>query len=411
MSDSKEKAAETFNLIEDAVEDIRNGNVVIVVDDEDRENEGDFICSAEKVTPEIINFMALEGRGIICLALTGERTDELKLELMVERNTALHSTPFTVSIDAKFHTTTGISVFDRASTILKAIDPQCRPEDLARPGHIFPLRSKSGGVLQRAGHTEAAVDLSRLAGLNHAGVLCEIMDDDGSMARLPKLFKIAKEKDIKIISIADLIAYRRRNEKLVRKESEVDFPSIFGKFRLVLYKNLNDNGYIIALKKGKINKDEPVLVRVHSECLTGDSLGSLRCDCGKQLHRALRQIEKEGSGLLLYMRQEGRGIGLANKIMAYALQEQGRDTVEANEELGFKPDLREYGIGAQILYDLGVRKMRLMTNNPRKIVGLQGYGLEIIDRVSIEIPPNEENEKYLRAKRDKLGHFILDKLP
>jgi 3,4-dihydroxy 2-butanone 4-phosphate synthase/GTP cyclohydrolase II len=411
MSDSKEQVHEKFNLIEDAVEDIKNGKIVIVVDDEDRENEGDFICSAEKTTPEIVNFMAIEGRGIICLAITAERTDELNLDLMVSRNTALHNTPFTVSIDAKFHTTTGISAFDRASTILQAIDPECKPEDLARPGHIFPLRSKSGGVLQRAGHTEAAVDLSRLAGLNHSGVLCEIMDEDGTMARLPKLFKIAKEKDIKIISIEDLIEYRRRNEKLVQIESEVDFPSIFGNFRLVLYKNLNDDSYIIALIKGEIKEDDPVLVRVHSECLTGDSLGSLRCDCGKQLHRALRQIEKAGNGLLVYMRQEGRGIGLASKIMAYALQEKGRDTVEANEELGFKPDLREYGIGAQILYDLGVRKMRLMTNNPRKIVGLQGYGLEIVGRVPIEIPPNEINEKYLRTKRDKLGHLILNKLP
>ncbi len=411
MTDTNEQLEEQFNSIDDAIKDINDGKIVIVVDDEDRENEGDFICAAEKVTPDIINNMASRGRGIICLALTSKRTDELQLDLMVDRNTALHNTPFTVSIDAKYHTTTGTSTFDRASTILTAIDPECKPNDLARPGHIFPLRSKTGGVLRRAGHTEAAVDLARLAGLDPSGVLCEIMDEDGSMARLPRLFEIAKELDLKIISITDIIEYRRRNEKLVKKESEVDFPSIFGTFRLVLYKNINDGDYVIALIKGEINPDEPVLVRVHSECLTGDSLGSLRCDCGKQLHRALRQIEKEGNGLLLYMRQEGRGIGLASKIMAYELQEKGMDTVEANEELGFKPDLRDYGIGAQILYDLNVRKMRLITNNPRKIVGLQGYGLEVVDRVPIEIPPNYVNEKYLKTKRDKLGHFILEKLP
>ncbi len=411
MTDSNKQLEEQFNSIDDAIKDINDGKIVIVVDDEDRENEGDFICAAEKVTPDIINYMASRGRGIICLALTGERTDELQLDLMVDRNTALHNTPFTVSIDAKYHATTGTSTFDRASTILTAIDPECKPDDLARPGHIFPLCSKPGGVLRRAGHTEAAVDLARLAGLDPSGVLCEIMDEDGSMARLPRLFEIAKELDLKIISISDIIEYRRRNEKLVKKESEVDFPSIFGTFRLVLYKNINDGDYVIALIKGEVNPDEPVLVRVHSECLTGDSLGSLRCDCGKQLHRALRQIEKEGNGLLLYMRQEGRGIGLASKIMAYDLQEKGLDTVEANEELGFKPDLRDYGIGAQVLYDLNVRKIRLITNNPRKIVGLQGYGLEVVDRVPIEIPLNDVNKKYLKTKRDKLGHFILGKLP
>ncbi len=411
MTDSNKQLEEQFNSIDDAIKDINDGKIVIVVDDEDRENEGDFICAAEKVTPDIINYMASRGRGIICLALTGERTDELQLDLMVDRNTALHNTPFTVSIDAKYHATTGTSTFDRASTILTAIDPECKPDDLARPGHIFPLCSKPGGVLRRAGHTEAAVDLARLAGLDPSGVLCEIMDEDGSMARLPRLFEIAKELDLKIISISDIIEYRRRNEKLVKKESEVDFPSIFGTFRLVLYKNINDGDYVIALIKGEVNPDEPVLVRVHSECLTGDSLGSLRCDCGKQLHRALRQIEKEGNGLLLYMRQEGRGIGLASKIMAYELQEKGMDTVEANKELGFKPDLRDYGIGAQVLYDLNVRKIRLITNNPRKIVGLQGYGLEVVDRVPIEIPLNDVNKKYLKTKRDKLGHFILGKLP
>ncbi len=411
MTDSNKQLEEQFNSIDDAIKDINDGKIVIVVDDEDRENEGDFICAAEKVTPDIINYMASRGRGIICLALTGERTDELQLDLMVDRNTALHNTPFTVSIDAKYHATTGTSTFDRASTILTAIDPECKPDDLARPGHIFPLCSKPGGVLRRAGHTEAAVDLARLAGLDPSGVLCEIMAEDGSMARLPRLFEIAKELDLKVISISDIIEYRRRNEKLVKKESEVDFPSIFGTFRLVLYKNINDGDYVIALIKGEVNPDEPVLVRVHSECLTGDSLGSLRCDCGKQLHRALRQIEKEGNGLLLYMRQEGRGIGLASKIMAYELQEKGMDTVEANKELGFKPDLRDYGIGAQVLYDLNVRKIRLITNNPRKIVGLQGYGLEVVDRVPIEIPLNDVNKKYLKTKRDKLGHFILGKLP
>ncbi|KPK96152.1 3,4-dihydroxy-2-butanone 4-phosphate synthase [bacterium SM23_31] len=400
----------SLNSIEETIEDYRKGKIIIVVDDEERENEGDFVCAAEKVTPEIINFMSKYGRGIICLALTNDRADELKLNFMVDHNTALHNTPFTVSIDAKSNTTTGISTFDRANTILKAVEPGCKPEDLARPGHIFPLRSRDGGVLRRAGHTEASVDLARLAGVYTAGVLCEIMDEDGRMARMPKLKAIAKKYDLKIISIADLIKFRIRTERLVEQEAETDFPTIFGDFRLYLYKNINDGSHHLAMVKGEIHPDEGILVRVHSECLTGDSLGSLKCDCGKQLHRALRQIEKAGQGVLLYMRQEGRGIGLANKIMCYALQDQGKDTVEANEALGFKPDLRDYGTGAQILLDLGVRKMRLLTNNPRKVVGLQGYGLEIIERVQIEIPPNEINKKYLLTKRNKLGHLILDKL-
>ena len=411
MQKTKNEHSSAFHSIEEGIEDINKGKMVIIVDDADRENEGDLVCAAEKITPEIINFMTKYGRGIICLPMTNERADELELDLMVEHNSALHNTSFTVSIDAKHHNTTGTSAFDRASTILTAIDPVCKPVDLARPGHIFPLRSRSGGVLRRAGHTEAAVDIARLAGLYPAGVLCEILDEDGSMARLSKLVEFSKKHDIKIISIADLIEFRRRNEGLVEKKAEVDFPTIFGNFRLFLYQNKNDGAHHIVLVKGTISPEEPVLVRVQSECLTGDSLGSLRCDCGKQLHRALRQIEKAGHGVLLYMRQEGRGIGLSNKIMAYVLQDKGKDTVEANEELGFKPDLRDYGIGAQILYDVGVRKMRLMTNNPRKIVGLQGYGLEIVERVQIEIPPTESNKKYLITKRDKLGHHILDNVP
>jgi 3,4-dihydroxy 2-butanone 4-phosphate synthase/GTP cyclohydrolase II len=400
----------SLNTISEALEEIKKGNVIIVVDDEERENEGDFVCSAEKITPEIINFMAKYGRGIICLSITEQRADELELEYMVVRNTALHQTPFTISIDARWKTTTGISAYDRANTIITAIDPKTIPEDLARPGHIFPLRSRDGGVLHRAGHTEAAVDLARLAGLYPAGVLCEIMDEDGKMARLPRLKEIAREYNLKIISIQALIQYRRRTEKLVEKLTEIDFPTVFGTFRMHLYKSLLDVSHHLALVKGTLIPETPILVRVHSECLTGDVLGSLRCDCGEQLHRALRQIEKEGSGVLLYMRQEGRGIGLTNKIFAYVLQDHGKDTVEANEELGFKADLRDYGIGAQILYDLGVRKMRLLTNNPRKIVGLQGYGLEVVERIHIEIPPNEVNYKYLKTKRDKMGHLILDEL-
>jgi len=396
-----------MNTIEEALKDFKKGKILIVVDDEDRENEGDFIMAAEKVTPEKINFMAKHGRGLICVAMTGERLDQLDLHPMVTENTARMGTPFTVSVDAKENTTTGISAYDRAATVKALIDPRTKPSDLARPGHIFPLRAQAGGVLRRAGHTEAAVDLARLAGLYPAGVLCEIMDDDGSMARVPKLLKLAKKFDLKIITIRDLIEYRRRKEKLVKRLVTTKLPTRYGEFTLHLYESIPDNHHHIALVKGEITPDEPILVRVHSQCLTGDIFGSLRCDCGQQLEQALMAIEKEGKGVFLYMRQEGRGIGLVNKLRAYHLQDQGKDTVEANEALGFKPDLRDYGIGAQILVDLGVRKMRLLTNNPKKVVGLKGYGLEIVERLPIEVTPNEMNVKYLETKRDKLGHLIL----
>ncbi|MFQ6114647.1 MAG: bifunctional 3,4-dihydroxy-2-butanone-4-phosphate synthase/GTP cyclohydrolase II, partial [bacterium] len=387
--------------------DFKWGKILIVVDDEDRENEGDFIMAAEKVTPESINFMAKYGRGLICVAMTGKRLDQLDLHPMVTENTARMGTSFTVSVDAIKNTTTGISAHDRAETIRALIDPKTQPDDLARPGHIFPVRAQEEGVLRRAGHTEAVIDLAKLAGLYPAGVLCEIMDDDGTMARVPKLMKIAQKFGLKIITIRDLIAYRRRTEKLVKRLVTTRFPTKWGEFTLHLYESIIDAYHHLALVKGEIDSTEPTLVRVHSQCLTGDILGSLRCDCGQQLEKAMTAIEKEGKGILLYMRQEGRGIGLVNKIRAYHLQDQGKDTVEANEILGFEPDLRDYGIGAQILVDLGVKKIRLLTNNPKKYVGLKGYGLEIVERIPIEVEPNEINAKYLQTKRDKLGHLIL----
>jgi len=401
-----------FNTIESAIEDIKQGKLVIVVDDEDRENEGDFIGAAAKITPDVINFMSKYGRGLICAALPEERCDELGLELMVNNNTALHETAFTVSVDLLGHgCTTGISAHDRSKTIEALIDPDTKPADLGRPGHIFPLRAKKGGVLRRAGHTEAAVDLARLAGFPapHGGVLVEIMNDNGEMARLPELIEIAKKFDFKLISIKDLIEYRVNRDSLIEEVVRVDMPTIFGNFKLVAFKEKNSSNEHLALLKGEWEKDEPLMVRVHSSCFTGDMLGSLRCDCGDQLHEAMRMVEKEGKGAILYMNQEGRGIGLLNKLKAYRLQEQGMDTVEANLHLGFQMDQRDYGIGAQILRYLGITKLRLITNNPRKRVGLIGYGLEIVENIAICIPPNEHNRKYLQTKRDKLGHEILKK--
>ena len=397
-----------LHTIEEAIADIRNGKLVIVVDDEDRENEGDFITAARNITPELINFMATHGRGLICAPLIEDRCDELELELMVKANTASHETPFTISIDLIGHgCTTGISAHDRAKTIRALIDPQTKPDELGKPGHIFPLRAKRGGVLRRAGHTEAAIDLARLAGFEPAGALVEIMNEDGSMARLPDLLIVAKKFDLKIISIKDLIAYRLVKERLIKREVAVKMPTKYGEFDLIAFSEINNDFVHLALIKGSWQKDEPVLVRVHSSCLTGDVLGSLRCDCGDQLHLALQQIEREGRGVVLYMNQEGRGIGLLNKLRAYKLQEEGQDTVEANHTLGFKPDQRDYGIGAQILRDLNISKIRLMTNNPKKRIGLIGYGLEIVENIPIEAKSNPHNEKYLRAKRDKLGHEIL----
>jgi 3,4-dihydroxy 2-butanone 4-phosphate synthase/GTP cyclohydrolase II len=396
-----------LNTIEEAIDEIKKGKVVIVVDDANRENEGDFLTAAENVTPEIINFMATHGRGLICAPLTEERCDELQLELMVNRNTSSHETPFTVSVDLIGQgTTTGISAGDRAKTILALIDPKTKPGDLGRPGHIFPLRSKKGGVLRRTGHTEATVDLARLAGFKPAGVLVEIMNEDGTMARLPDLFNIAKKFNLKIVSIEDLIAYRLKQESLIEREVDVKLPTRDGNFILYAYKQLTTGQEHLALVKGAWKKDEPVLVRVHSSCLTGDIFGSCRCDCGAQLHKAMEMIESEGKGVIVYMNQEGRGIGLLNKLKAYKLQEQGRDTVEANIELGFGMDERDYGVGAQILRDLGVSKMKLMTNNPKKRAGLIGYGLEIVEVVPIEIKSNEHNKLYLTTKRDKMGHTI-----
>lgn len=396
-----------FNTIEEAIEDIAKGKMVILVDDEDRENEGDLCMAAEKVTPEAINFMAKYGRGLICLSLTPQRVEELKLPMMTEDNTSSFGTAFTVSIEAKKGVTTGISAKDRAVTILTAINPQTKPEDLARPGHVFPLRAKPGGVLQRAGQTEGSVDLARLAGLYPAGVICEIMNDDGTMARVPQLMEFAERHGLKIITVKDLIHHRMRTERFVRRIATVQMPTEYGgDFTAIAYANDVDPNIHIALVKGEIKPEDKVLVRVHSECLTGDVFGSKRCDCGDQLHRAMEMIKKEGKGVILYMRQEGRGIGLANKLKAYELQDKGLDTVEANIKLGFKPDLRDYGIGAQILVDLGVRKMRLMTNNPKKIIGLEGYGLKVVERVSIESKPHDKNIVYLKTKKKKLGHLL-----
>lgn len=396
-----------FNTIEEAIEDIANGKMVILVDDEDRENEGDLCMAAEKVTPEAINFMAKYGRGLICLSLTPQRVTELQLPMMTDTNTSPFGTAFTVSIEAKRGVTTGISAYDRAVTIKTAIDPKTKPDDLAKPGHVFPLKAKAGGVLQRAGQTEGSVDLARLAGLYPAGVICEIMSDDGTMARVPELLEFAKRHSLKVVTIKDLIQYRMRTERLVKRIATVQLPTKYGgDFKAIAYSNYVDDNIHIALVKGEIKKDDKVMVRVHSECLTGDVFGSKRCDCGEQLHKAMEMIKNEGKGVILYMRQEGRGIGLTNKLRAYELQDQGLDTVEANIKLGFKPDLRDYGIGAQILVDLGVRKMRLITNNPKKIVGLEGYGLEIVDRVSIETTPNDKNLIYLKTKKKKLGHIL-----
>ena len=397
-----------LDTIEAALDDLKKGKLLIVVDDEDRENEGDFVTAARNVTPDIINFMSKYGRGLICAPITEGRCDELKLNLMVENNTVLHQTPFTVSVDLIGNgCTTGISAQDRSKTVQALIDPATKPEDLGRPGHIFPLRAKTEGVLRRAGHTEATVDLARLAGFEPAGVLVEIMNDDGTMARLPQLHEIAKKFDLKIISIKDLISYRLQTESLIEEEVRVDMPTKHGDFKLIAFRQTNTGQNHIALVKGEWKKDEPVLVRVHSSCFTGDILHSLRCDCGDQLVKAMEKIEKEGQGVVLYMNQEGRGIGLLNKLKAYKLQEEGKDTVEANLALGFKNDQRDYGVGAQILRYLGISKIKLMTNNPRKRAGLLGYGLEIVENVPIEIVPNPHNEFYLQTKRDKLGHEIL----
>ncbi|MBK9048181.1 MAG: bifunctional 3,4-dihydroxy-2-butanone-4-phosphate synthase/GTP cyclohydrolase II [Bacteroidetes bacterium] len=399
--------ATKLNTIEEALEDIRQGKVIIVVDDADRENEGDFITAARNATPEVVNFMATHGRGLICASLTIERCEELRLDMMVANNTSSNETPFTISVDLLGHgCTTGISASDRSKTILSLIDPETRPEDLGRPGHIFPLKAKNGGVLRRAGHTEATIDLAKLAGFEPAGVLVEIMNEDGTMARLPDLFSIAKKFNLKIISIEDLISYRLKTESLIERQVDIKLPTEYGDFNLAAFKQLTNDQNHLVIYKGTWEKDEPVLVRVHSSCVTGDIFGSCRCDCGPQLHKAMQMVEAAGKGLIVYMNQEGRGIGLLNKLKAYKLQEMGRDTVEANLELGFQMDERDYGVGAQILRNMGVTKMRLLTNNPTKRAGLIGYGLEIVENLPLEIDSNEHNKNYLETKRDKMGHTI-----
>jgi 3,4-dihydroxy 2-butanone 4-phosphate synthase / GTP cyclohydrolase II len=396
-----------LNTIEEAIEDIRNGKLLIVVDDEDRENEGDFIAAAETITPEIVNFMAMHGRGLICAPITEDRAEELKLEMMVSNNTSLHETPFTVSVDLLTQgCTTGISAADRAKTIRALANSETKSEDLGRPGHIFPLRARKGGVLRRAGHTEACVDMARLAGLYPAATLVEIMNQDGTMARLPQLIKIAEKFNLKIISIKDLIAYRVRNESLISRGVTVTLPTEWGNFNVTSYQELNSEITHVVLHKGTWTKDEEVLVRVHSSCVTGDIFGSYKCDCGPQLHRSMEMVEREGKGMVVYLNQEGRGIGLANKLKAYHLQELGKDTVEANIELGFRPDERDYGIGAQIIMDMGVHKMRLISNNPVKKIGLEGYGLQIMDTIPLVIEPNEHNIRYLKTKQEKMGHKL-----
>ncbi len=405
---TQDKIKMKLDRIEDAIEAIRNGEIIIVVDDEDRENEGDFICAAEKTTPEMVNFMVKEGRGLMCTPLTRKRCEELELDMMVGKNTAQHETAFTVSVDLLGNgCTTGISASDRAKTIQALVNPNTKPEDLGRPGHIFPLRAAEGGVIRRSGHTEAAIDLAVLAGLQPAGVLIEILNEDGTMARLPQLFEIAKKFNLKLVSIKDLIEYRLEKESLIKREIGVNMPTEWGNFDMVAFRQLDNDQLHLALIKGTWEEDEPIMVRVHSSCVTGDIFGSCRCDCGPQLHAAMEMVEKEGKGVILYMNQEGRGIGLLNKLKAYKLQEMGRDTVEANLELGFKMDERDYGVGAQILRNLGIKKMRLISNNPKKRAGLIGYGLEIIDSIPIEIEANPHNVAYLETKRDKMGHNIM----
>lgn len=401
----KDKPQKT--TVEQAVKAVKSGKLIIIVDDEDRENEGDLMAAAEKVTPEIINFMTKHARGLICLPLTKKKLKELDIPLMVRDNTAPFQTAFTVSIDAKEGVTTGISAYDRAKTVLTAIDSKTRPKDLSRPGHIFPLQAKDGGVLKRSGQTEAAVDIARMAGLKQAGVICEIMNEDGTMARMPHLKKFSQAHNIPILTIADLIHFRMKHERLVNKVGEADLPTKFGHFKVMVFEDTIHKENHVALVKGDIQKDEPILVRAHSQCLTGDTFGSIRCDCGEQLHQAMEMINKEGKGVILYMlNHEGRGIGFSNKIKAYAIQDNGADTVEANQKLGFKPDHRDYGIGAQILVSLGIKKIRLMTNNPRKFIGLAGYGLKIAERVPIEISPNKHALKYLKTKKEKMGHLL-----